>query len=363
MLKTLDILIGATTVLLIFALAVTVLTQAVTSLFSRKGQHLQAGLASLLQQLGIGEPEIAGRIAGAVLGHPMLSPGKGLFGGVELGTVIHREELTKLLLDAASGEQAAMWPTLDDAAKASLVKMLQGNGIADPGGVLKAVRLTAMQLEASNPELANDVRQSMAILQVAASDYVARLNTWFDQTMDRVSQQFAKNTHVVTVCLAAAVVLSVQLDVIAVVDRFSVDDALRGKIVQRAIRDTQKTEAAGSSGQAGSPPAETSAAGEMSQVDFGTQSYYDALGEAGLISFPLDGRWWQQWSLRKIPGMLLAILLVSLGAPFWYNIVKNLIGLRSAVAQKDDAQRMIRQTTQEIAPSVSSLSVVATKQS
>jgi hypothetical protein len=350
MLKTLDILIGATTVLLIFALAVTVLTQAVTSLFSRKGAHLQAGLASLLQQLGIGEPEIAGRIAGAVLAHPMLSPGKGLFGGVQLGTVIHREELTKLLLEAASGEQPAMWSSLDDAAKVSLVKMLQANGITEPGAVLKSVRMVAMQLEASNPELATDVRQSMAILQVAASDYVARLNSWFDQTIDRVSQQFAKHTHVVTVCLAAVVVVSVQLDVIAVVDRFSVDDGLRGKIVQRAISDSQRGAV-----QAGSPA-------QMSQVDFGTQSYYDALGEAGLISFPLDGRWGQQWSPRKIPGMLLAIMLVSLGAPFWYNVLKNLLGLRSAIAQKDDAQRLIRQTTQEIAPSVSSLSVVATKQ-
>ncbi len=361
MLKTLDMLIGATTVLLIFALAVTVLTQAMTSLFSRRGQHLQAGLASLLQQLGIGEPEIAGRIAGAVLEHPMLSPGKGLLGKVQLGSVIHREELTKLLLEAASGEQAAMWPSLDDAAKASLVKMLKANGIADPGAVLKNVRTMAMQLEASNPELATDVRQSMAILQVAASYYLERMHSGFDQTMDRVSQQFARHTHVVTVCLATVVVLTVQLDVIAVVDRFSVDDGLRGKIVQRAISDTQKSAGAASQRQ-GSLPEKTSAADQMDRVDFGTQSYYDALGEAGLISFPLDGRWVQQWSARKIPGLLLAILLVSLGAPFWYNTLKNLLGLRSAIAQKDDMQRLIRQTTQEIAPSVSSLSVVATKQ-
>jgi hypothetical protein len=351
MLKTLDILIGATTVVLIFAMAVTVLTQALTSLFSRKGQHLQTGLSGLLQQLGIPEAAIADKIAGAVLQHPMLSQGKSWLGKVQLGTVIHREELTRLLLDAASGEQPAMWPTLDDASKASLVKMLQANGIEDPGAVLKSVRLMAMQLEASNPELATDVRQSMAILHEAASDYVARLNSWFDQTIDRVSQQFAKNTHYVTVLLSAVVVLSVQLDMVAVVNRLSVDDSLRTRIVTSASNDPRMQ---GSSLDTTSQ----SGTGELQNKD-----YYDALGAAGLITFPFNAHWLHEWDARKLPGLLIAILLVSLGAPFWYNILKDLLGLRSGLAQKDDLQRTIRQTTQEIAPAVSSLSVVATKQS
>jgi hypothetical protein len=346
MLKTLDILIGATTVVLIFALAVTVLTQALTSLFARKGDHLRAGLASLLQQLGISEAAVANTIAGAVLQHPMLSPGNGLFGKVQLGTVIHREELTTLLLDAASGQQPGMWPTLDEAARASLVKMLQANGIGDPGAVLKSVRSAAMQLEASNPELATDVRQSMAILHEAASDYVARLNSWFDQTIDRVSQQFARNTHAVTVVLAAIVVLSVQLDMIAVVNRLSVDDSLRQQVVASAANDRGMN-----SGSATTPD------------NLYARPYYDLLGEAGLMTFPFNAKWWDQYDSRKIPGMVIAILLISLGAPFWYNILKDLLGLRSAIAQKDDAQRTIRQTTQEVPPSVSSLSVVATKQS
>ena len=52
MLKTLDILIGATTVILLFSMAVTVITQALTTFFQRRGRH-RSGLANLLQQLGI----------------------------------------------------------------------------------------------------------------------------------------------------------------------------------------------------------------------------------------------------------------------------------------------------------------------
>jgi hypothetical protein len=38
-------------------------------------------------------------------------------------------------------------------------------------------------------------------------------------------------------------------------------------------------------------------------------------------------------------------MLLSLGAPFWYNALKNLIRLRSLIAKKDDDQRLSRQTS------------------
>src|SRR5580704_13181708 len=106
MLKTLDILIGATTVVLLFSLAVTVITQALNNLLERRGRHLKAGLANLLQQLGIPTRQCAENIADHVLRHPMIADGKG-----NLGTVVKREEFVNLLLDFASGEGGS---TLDE---------------------------------------------------------------------------------------------------------------------------------------------------------------------------------------------------------------------------------------------------------
>ena len=116
--------------------------------------------------------------------------------------------------------------------------MLKANGISDPGKTLKNVRDMALQLEASNPALASDVRQSLALIHEAKSDYVARVNSWFDQTIERVGERFTKYTHYVTVGIAAVVVLAVQLDIIAVIDRLSVDDSFkRNTIVDSAIAD------------------------------------------------------------------------------------------------------------------------------
>jgi hypothetical protein len=63
------------------------------------------------------------------------------------------------------------------------------------------------------------------------------------------------------------------------------------------------------------------------------------LGEkSGFSIFPPHGkgRWGKSWgddALAHIWGMLFSAALLSLGAPFWYNALKNLASLRSKVAE------------------------------
>ena len=67
-----------------------------------------------------------------------------------------------------------------------------------------------------------------------------------------------------------------------------------------------------------------------------------------LIGVPVSfSDWERRWSKdnapMKILGILLSSILLSLGAPFWYNALQNLLRLRSLVAVKDDVQRKARQ--------------------
>jgi hypothetical protein len=338
MLKTLDMLIGATTVLLLFSMAVTVITQAFTSILSKRGKHLLAGLASLVQQLGIPSRDVAESIAKAVLTHPALTSVEG-----KLATVVHRGEFTKLLMDIAGGQPLA---TLEPAALTELQKMLAANGVSNPAQTLSNIRKMALLIETKDPQIASHVREEMAILQECATDYVAKINSWFDQTIDRVSQSFAKHAHIVTVVTAVIVVITVQLDIIAVVDRLSIDDQFRSAVVSTAATDfSGKTipPLSGTNATSSSTPA-TSPASDAANPSLNTQLYYNLLNTAGLITLPTNSGWWERIKdPRKFPGMILAALLISLGAPFWYNILKDLLGLRSALAQKDDQQRAQRQ--------------------
>lgn len=317
MLKTIDVLIGVTTVLLLFSMGVTVITQVLTNLCSRRGRHLRNGLADLLQQLGIPTRECAKEIAQKLLKHPLIAEGKW-----KMGTVIHREEFTKLLLDFASATGAKK---LGEDSQGAIKQVLADGGITDPDQTLKNIRAMALQLEASNPELSNHLRDGLAILHEASSDFVARVNSWFDQTIDRVSQRFTTYTHWVTMAVAVVVVVSVQLDIIAVADRLWIDEQFRSTVVSDATK------------RFSSQPAD-------SNVKNNSIAYYNLLNSAGLITVPLDHDWaLQLMDARKVPGMLLSILLISLGAPFWYNALKDLLKLRSSLAQNDDAQRAQRQ--------------------
>jgi hypothetical protein len=49
-------------------------------------------------------------------------------------------------------------------------------------------------------------------------------------------------------------------------------------------------------------------------------------------------------------GVLLSAALLSLGAPFWYSALADLLKLRSVISRKDDDQRTERQTTQTVQP-------------
>lgn len=352
MLKTLDILIGLSTVMLLFSMAVTVVTQFINQIVNNQGRFLRNGLAGLLRQLDPSLTEkLATNISTALLKHPLIADTYG-----RIGSVIQRQELTALLMELASAPDSK---TLGADAKAGLIALLKKNGIDNPEDTIGNIRDTAMHLEATHPELASDVRQSMAILKEARTDLVGKLNAWFDQTIDRVSQKFTHSTRWITLGASLVVAVSVQLDVIALVDRLSLDDSFRGAATKSAddlanVAAAQQAQNAPAQNGPGTPPPAGGtptpappAAGTPATTADARNVYYTLLSREGLIVMPTDSQWREQWDVRKIPGILLGVLLLSLGAPFWYNTLKKLLQLKPLLTQKDDQQRADRQSTQQ----------------
>jgi hypothetical protein len=336
LLKTIDVLIGLTVIMLALSMVVTLLTQFGTTIVNSRGRHLRRGLADLLSQLdpglraasGTQRQATAAAIATAILTHPLISST-----GRRLGSVVHREELTKLLLDLADENSP-----LDRDARDALRQALVRNGVPDPGTTLKNIRGASLQIEASNPQLAASMRQTLAILQEARSDFTAKINNWFDQTMDRVSQRFTATTRAITFASALLVALVLQVDTISLVNRLAADDMLRQAFVSQAI----------AAQNAGASQAAAASAGASPQSM--EREYLAFLAENGLIGIPRSGsQWVERWGVVNPGGVLVTSLLLSLGAPFWYNSLKRLLQLRSVVASRDDAQRRARTSADEAA--------------
>ena len=354
MLKSIDILIGLSVVMLIGSFAVTLLTQLLITLVNTRGRHLFRGLADILQHIDPGlDRKIAEEISRKVLENPMLSDVT-----KRLAAVVSREELTTLLLDFAAGTNIQK---LSDSALSALRGALQKNGVQNPDQVLQNIRDLAFRLEKSNPELANNVRVNMAILHEAPGAFVMKINAWFDQTIDRVRARFTTTTHAVTLILSILIGFAVQMDTVAIVNRLYSDPALRQKLVEKGTAMEANASSAGATANAntktsgGAPSSESEA-----QVNNRVVADIDViLGQSGVFSppswklvwvggfVPLPA--WTSFSFQKLIGVLLSAALLSLGAPFWYETLKTTLKLRSSLAEKDDAQRLERQTTQATA--------------
>ena len=311
MLKSIDVLIGLSVVMLVASMAVTVMIGFVTHVLNTRGRNLRQGLTDLLCLINPNfEKGVADKISEAVLTHPLIRDGE-----KRMGTVVHRDELTKLLMELASGTGPQ---SLEAKTQADLLQTLQDHGIADPGKTLETIRTAALRLEIESPELSNMARSNLAILHNAESQFVAKINTWFDQTMDRVSQRFTLHTRTITFICGLLLAIALQLDSITIVNRISMDEALRNSLVDQA-----KTQANNTAG------------------------LYEFLSSDGMITIPkYPGDVARFTDPRHLTGILFTTLLLSLGAPFWYGALQQLLQLRSKVAQEDDEQRKARQTSQ-----------------
>jgi hypothetical protein len=318
MLKSVDVLIGLVVILLALSMAVTVITQSVTAIVNSRGSHLRRGLMDLLKLIDPKLPaDACHTIVTAVLKHPLVS-GSDAFGVMRLGNVVHREEFTKLLLGLASADSDV---ELDAEAKKQLTDALKRNGIDDPTKVLKDIRTEALALEQSHPDLAHSARQSLAIVRKAQSDFTAKIHNWFDQSIDRTAQRFTASTRVITFAGGLIVALVLQVNTLSVANRLAADDRLREAFVNRAVKSV--------------------AVDTNSAID---QQYRAFLVENGIIRFPTSSKEWVDgFTWTNLTGMFVTALLLSLGAPFWYNMLGKLLQLRSVLAFKDDAQREDRQ--------------------
>jgi hypothetical protein len=191
----------------------------------------------------------------------------------------------------------------------------------------------ALQLELSKPELATDVRHGMALIQEANSQLVAKINSWFDQTIDRVSDRFTYTIKIVTFVCSLLVACLIQLDTVGLINRLSVDPGLRDALVQQAM-----------SLDAGS----SQRLENLGKLTGQQKDDIEQIAQLGFITIPKSySEWCANWKRINPLGVTLSVLLLSLGAPFWYNALKNMLNLRGTLAGKDDTQRENRQTTQE----------------
>ena len=233
-LKYLDVLIGLAVVMVLLSPLVAGLTQFALWIAGARSKRLQAALENLILTLNRPGGEAATvftaaeatSIARSVQLHPMIGKPPFLIFKERPGDVVEREEFIRILLEFARDA--------DSPVKEKLRDILRANDIADPAATLAAIRNHAQAMELREKPLPGHERLAKAIVTAASGAFTGKINTWFDQVMERTSGEYRFRAQLITVVAAGLVAFVVQVDSIDLLKRLSTDDKLRDSLVKQA---------------------------------------------------------------------------------------------------------------------------------
>ena len=314
------------------SLIITTLTQMVSALLGSRGTHLRWGIQTLLASIDPDLKEYATDISEHVLKHPLISDSafskfeNVLFGRWRLASAIRKDELVailRLLANPPPGQPVnALLPSCVSALQQSLAEV-------NPAA---ASDVTAVVTEVNKlfPNEPDKARLLLSPVLASASNLPAKIDQWFDSVMARSSQRFTLHMRIWTVVFAVMVAFAMQLDTIQLFTRLSSDSDVRSQVLASADAITKKAEAS-----------QTTPDGSASTLTLRAAS--DNLSSiltnnlvVQLVPQPYPSPVYRDWSpaSRSFWGILASAALLSLGAPFWFNILKTLSNLQPALARK-----------------------------
>lgn len=362
-------------VMLIFSLVITILVQIVVAASGLRGRNLIWGVTKVLER----SPTLqayAGEIARTALRHPAITPtGK-------TATVIGSNELLAVLNDLVEPSNSS----LKNEAKEALNKVLKSAVSQD--SQYQAEKL-ASEFKGLFPNEATKMDEALKLLQQKTSRLFSGFDAWFDTIMSRSTDRFIARTRVWTVVFAVLLAFGLQSDSFDLLKNLSTDSELRAGLIQKADQtfvsaqevllakpvavealEMIRPEFAELADKPIPSSLVTRGQGEAWLVEefskkpnlakirtaykkkfdeltpkrlekLGNQvaGLKDDLEASRLIVIPENRQdYVERWtSIRgHLPGLVLSIILLSLGAPFWFNALRSLASLSPILAGKAD---------------------------
>ena len=296
---TLDVILGLVFVYLLLAIMCTTINEWLAGVLNTRSTNLASGIKQLLDA----QPDAGGNVNAFVqkfYAHPLISgmwrPGKSGDSGHPV-YIPARTFATAVMDIATSGTSGTI--TFAD---------LEGGIKALPDGDVKTALLALIQ------NAHGDLGQAQK-----------NIESWFDDSMDRVSGWYKRKTQMVTVVIAVVLTVAANADTIAIVRTLWKNPTQRALLVQQAQKRTGEGSEPTVSAKYDNKdkPLQPTAIRKVSKGEL------DALGGVlgwGPAAAALDGPGW----LERVLGWFLTMVAVSLGAPFWFDILNKLVNIRNA---------------------------------
>ena len=306
--QVLDVVVGLVFVYLLLSITCTAASEMVASLFALRARNLARGIANLLADNRIkGLDEL-------FYDHPLI---KSLYRGKRKPSHIPDHTFALAILD----------------------------GIAPIEGDSKTA-ISEIKAAVSELKEGSELKRLLSIfLQQAGGDFTklqANIETWFNDSMSRVGGWYKRKCQVITIIFAVLLTGVTNADTLLIVKKLNTDPTLRAAVVVQAQEFAKQqpgiaAQQSGTTLEPSSPPSTgeksgvataqptTPAAGAAKETFTQTLDTLQQLGlPLGWEIAPKKEEW-----LNKIIGLLLTVLAVSLGAPFWFDVLNRVAKIRS----------------------------------
>ncbi len=206
--------------------------------------------------------------------------------------------------------------------------------------------------ELPDSELKHTLETLMNRPDLSLDEIEANISGWYNETMDRVSGWYKRNTQVILTLIALGVTVLLNADTLRIANSLIGDPALRAAVAAAArdrinIEEKQGAQAAAGgampSGLAApdpkAPVPATADAEPMARIEKVRQQLAELripLGweenDYARLQSVFDGKGFRGFSahdvFNKLTGLILTTLALSLGAPFWYDVLNKVVNVR-----------------------------------
>ena len=178
------------------------------------------------------------------------------------------------------------------------------------------------------------VQQALRTLVDAAGNDISKarenIEGWFDNTMERVSGWYKRRSQVILLVVGLAVAIAINADTITIAKSLSYDTALRNSLVAAAQEYAK-------------PPLPAGKEGKTPE-----ERVNENLKEIEKFGLPIG---WNPDDARTVPakeftpwffkvlGWVLTAMAVSLGAPFWFDLLNKFMNARSTLKPSQPADQ------------------------
>lgn len=303
-----DIAIGIVFIFLLVSVIASTINEIILSFLNMRGKELLAGLQMLLDDAG------SSGLVAKLYNHGQIY---GLFKGPfdpnkpgNLPSYIPSRNFVRAFLDIIR----------------PAVPATSATDLSQDAALFQSLRAAAQTL-AENPQTEKVGKPLITLLDEAGNN-VAKLKTsledWFNGVMDRVSGWYKYRTQKNLLVIGLVLAVAMNVDTINILRQLSKDSALRQSIVAAA-------------GAAGAPEP------LGSQIDLLKTQVNDVtnlgipIGWNHVPDVLKTGAWHWRY-VNTALGWLVTAIAISLGAPFWFDMLNKIMVVRSTVKPREKSQ-------------------------